>query len=187
MLRRERGVKWLDTERGRVALESFGAHEREGPESPNVAVVDRPAVVKRELYRGVFTLSVGQIPIVNQQRTSEAGLHDETIASGEIQYDELRATPTTRDLGSCDSSAELARRYLAEHIGPGDMNCRDSRAAHFSMKIARDRFGLRELRHGVPRPGLSLSSRYRRGTASRRRTLVRQSRGCIAVPHRRSR
>src|SRR6266550_4679090 len=114
MLRCERGVKWLDTEHGRVAHESLGAHERECPESPDVPVVDRPAVVKPDLDRRVITFSLGQIPIVDQQRASEAGLHDEMVACRQIQYDELRATPTTCDFGACDSLSQLARRHVAK-------------------------------------------------------------------------
>jgi hypothetical protein len=95
--------------------------------------MDRPAVVKLDFDRRVVALTLGQIPIVNQQRASEARLHDEMVAGGEIQYDELRATPTTCDFGASDALAQLTRRHLAEHVGLGDMNCRDSRAAHFSV------------------------------------------------------
>src|SRR6266516_4228788 len=109
MFRGERGVKWLDTERRGVAFKSIGTHERESAEAPDIAVVERAAVVQRELDRRVLAFTVREVAGVDEQRTREPRLHDEVLAGRKVQDDELCATPAARDCGTGDALAQLAR------------------------------------------------------------------------------
>ena len=77
---RERAVKWLDPKRGRVRLEARGRHHRHGPETPNVAVVQRSPVVERERDGRISALVRRETPVVDEQGPGKARLYDEPFA-----------------------------------------------------------------------------------------------------------
>src|SRR5689334_3779786 len=100
MLCGEGRVKWLDAERLGVLRKALGAHQRERPESANVAIMNRASVGQRQLDRRVFSLAVGKIAGIDEQRTGEARLHDDPITGRKIEHDELGASPPASDLGA---------------------------------------------------------------------------------------
>src|SRR3954467_6546957 len=109
MLGGEGRVKGLDAQRRGIAGEAFRRHERDGAEAADVAVVNRAAVVQAELHRRVRTLALRQIPVIDEQRTGEAGLNDESVSAREIEHDELGAPPTALDDRSDNATLQLAR------------------------------------------------------------------------------
>src|SRR5438874_10896922 len=127
MLGRERRVKGLDAECCSVALESLCSHEGERPQSPDVTVVNGASVVELELNGRVFALAIGQPTGVNEQRSGESRLHDEAVAGGEVEDDELGATPAALDCGARRATRQLVRRDFAQDVRFGYTNAGDSR------------------------------------------------------------
>src|SRR6185312_5184517 len=97
MLGGKRGIKRLDAKAGRVPRELIRRHERDGAESPDVSVVERSAVVERELDRRVAPFLWWQLAGVDEQRAGEARLNHEPLAGGQIEDDELGPTPDVLD------------------------------------------------------------------------------------------
>ena len=148
MLGGERGVKGLATEPGGVSGKPLLAHERQRAEPSNVAIVNRTTILEAKLNGRVRAFALRQISRVDEQRAGEAWLDNHAIAGGEIEDDELGASPTAIDCCACGTACEGTRRDLAKYVGFGDADPRDPCAPDRAIQISRDRFGLRELRHG---------------------------------------
>ena len=98
MRRREGWVKRLDAECAGVFVEPLRRHQRDGPETTNVAVVQIATVVERQMQRGVAALrDSGRGPRDQQQRARESRLDDDAVAGREIEHDELGAPPARLD------------------------------------------------------------------------------------------
>src|SRR4051812_48499165 len=109
MLGGEGRVKGLDAQRRGIAGEAFRGHERNGAKAADVTIVNRAAVVQAELYRRVRTLALRQVPVIDEERAGEAGLHDESVSTREIEHDELGAPPATLDDRADNAMLQLAR------------------------------------------------------------------------------
>src|SRR5689334_3804112 len=94
----ERAVKWLNAQRRCIARESFGVHQRDRSQPPDIAVVQRSTIVENELDRRILALPLRKISGVNQQGAREARLNDQAFTSREVEHDELRAPPGPGDL-----------------------------------------------------------------------------------------
>ena len=105
----EGGVKGLDAERGGIARESLGMHERDGAETADISVVDGATIIEPELDRRVRALAFGQVPVIDEQRASEARLNNESVSTGQVEDDELGATPAALDDGAGRATIELSR------------------------------------------------------------------------------
>jgi hypothetical protein len=148
MVDRERRVKRLDAESGGVFGESPRRHDGDRSESADVAVVQGASIVEDELERGIPPLLRRKLAGVDQQRAGKAGLHDESVARGEIEHNKLCAAPRARDGRARHSANELSSRSLAQDIGFGDPRACDRATAQRRVEVAGDRLGLRKFGHG---------------------------------------
>src|SRR5688500_13715469 len=140
-------VKRLDAEHRRVFVEASAAHQRDGAESTDVAVVEVPAIVQLEAQRGVRSLVLGQWPATEEKRTGEAGLHHDAIAGVELQHDQLGAAPRSHETAAHGTSAEVGCRTLAEHVRSDDADLGDAATGDLAIEVPGDRLSLWELRH----------------------------------------
>src|SRR5215471_14592922 len=143
----ERSVKWLDAERRRVAREAIGVHQSDRSEPSNIAVVKGSAIVENELDGRVLTLTFGQIARVDQQRTGETRLHNQMIAAGEIENDQLRASPRPSDSHADEPLCQRARADLAQDVRTAYVNGDDGSSCALAIEVAGDGLGFRKLRH----------------------------------------
>src|SRR5688572_21230825 len=133
----------FEPKRASITRESRLIHQTDGPEPANVAVMHRAPVVQGKLDGRVPSLALRQLAGIDEKRARKARLHDEGIAGGQLDHDELRATPHPRDRRAAYTPAELRRRYLAEDVGAGDASEGDDATSDRRVEIARDRLGLR--------------------------------------------
>src|SRR5215203_2914824 len=114
MERREGGVKRLDAERGGVVVPALRAHQRDGAEAADVAVMEGASVVETQVQRGVAALAVGEgmLRVLEQQRAGEAGLHHEPLARRQVEHDELRAPPGTLYRGAGEAARKVGGAYV---------------------------------------------------------------------------
>ena len=124
-------------ERPRVPRESAFVHHAHRPEPTNVAVVKRTLVLEHELDGRVATLVFRELSGVDEQRSREPWLDDDSILRREIENDQLRATPRVVNDCADDAAAELARIDLAEHVAPFDPNVDDPDACDRAVEVAR--------------------------------------------------
>ena len=140
----ERRVKWLDAERRHVFGETIGGHQGHRAEPPNVAVVERPAVVEREFDRRVAALVLRKSAAVDEQRAGEPRLHDDAVARRQVEHDELGAAPAARDRRAGRAAGRIrAARALAQHVALDDDDADDRATGDLAIEIARDRLGFR--------------------------------------------
>ena len=151
MLRRERGVKWLDAKSARVALEALARHERDRAEPADIAVVKIAAVVEMESERGVRSFRGRQRTATEEEGAGEPWLDDEAVAGIEVQHDELGAAPATEHRGASKQFREICGRDLTEYVGPRDQDVRDAPPANLTVEVASNGFGLWKLRQGSGR------------------------------------
>src|SRR6059058_1770172 len=102
-------VKWLDAQSAGVFVEARGIHECHGPEAAHVAVVKCASIVEGELHRRVLAQLRRKRAVVDQESARKPRLHDEPIAGGEVQHDQLRTAPRSFDCDACGALGELAR------------------------------------------------------------------------------
>src|SRR6185369_10195946 len=117
MLGGKSAVKWFDAQRGTVFRESRVGHQRDGPQTPDVAVVKRATVGELECHGGVLQLLSGQGAVVDQQAAGEAWLNHEVVFGGQVEHDELGAAPAARERGAREPRDELLRSDLAKNVG----------------------------------------------------------------------
>jgi hypothetical protein len=147
MLGGELGVKWLDAQCVGVRAEALVAHQRNGSEPANVAVVHATSVVELDSERRIRQLFRGKFPVVDQQRAREARLHHDVVAGRQIEHDELGAAPAAFDAGGREPFRQAARVRFAQDVRLRDSNRHDARAANLAIQIAGDRLGLWQLGH----------------------------------------
>src|SRR5690348_13352657 len=145
MLRRERGVKGLDAESVRVALEALRGHERHGAEPADVAIMEIATVVESQPEGGVRRLFGREGAAAEEQGAGEARLDDDSIAGIELENDQLRSAPAAEHLGASESLREPGRRDVAEHVGSRDLDARDRSPADLAIEVARDGLSFRKL------------------------------------------
>src|SRR5687767_10269596 len=156
---REGRVKWLNAKPFRVVRQSPGAHECDGAEAANVAIVQGTAVRESQLQRGVGQLTLRQRPIVDQEGSGKSWLNDQRIASRELDDDELGPPPAPRDRRTGKSAGQSPGAGLAQDVRARDVNSGDSGASDRPVEVTGDRLSFRKLGHcAAPR-----ANRYRCG------------------------
>ena len=144
MLRREITVKWFDAKRGSVLLESPRRHERDGSESPDVAIMKRAAVGEIESKRRITKLALVEVVTgVDQQRPRKSGLNDHSISAREIEHNEFRSSPGAIDRRAHHALPQCDRGDLAKDVGFRNGDGDDARSGDLAIQIARDRLGFR--------------------------------------------
>jgi hypothetical protein len=146
MLRRERGVKGLDAESARVSLEALGAHERDGAQPADVAVVQVPAVVEGEAQGGVGSFVGRKGPAAEQQGPREPRLDDDAIARTEIEDDELRPALAAKHLDASEATHKVLRRDFSQDVRLRDIHPHYAASTDLAVEVAGDRLRLRQLR-----------------------------------------
>src|SRR4051812_39733771 len=119
-------VKWLDAKRRSVFREALGRHQRDGSKAPNIAIVQRAAILQNELERRVRTLLVRKLSAVDEQRSGKAWLNDEPVSGGQIDHDQLRATPAPHDGRSRQPFSERLDADFAQNVRLRDADRRDA-------------------------------------------------------------
>src|SRR5688500_17533795 len=143
MRRREGMVKRLHTQSAGVRGETLPIEDGDRSQTPNVAIVQRPAVAESERERRISSFALRQRTLVEEQRPREAGLHDEVVAGREVEDDQLRAAPYARDGGANEPMRQFPGFHSAQDVRARDDDRRNGPSDDLAIEVPGDRFGLR--------------------------------------------
>src|SRR6266516_1971003 len=136
-------VKWLDAQFAGVFLEASRIHQRDSSKTTHIGVMQSSSVAEVETQRGIVELRAGEISGVDQERTGESRLYDDSVAGVEIDHYELGASPAAENRRAAQPACYGARTDFPQHIGFADRDASYLLPADRAVQIARDRFRLR--------------------------------------------
>jgi hypothetical protein len=143
MRRCKRTVKRLNAEFPGVFSESLLIHEREGAEPADIGIVQSSTIVEIHPQSRVFERFLTESAVVDEQRTREPRLHDDTLAGVEVDHYQLRPPPAAHDSRVAQPSRQRPRAYFPENVCFPNRDSCDGATTDRGVQIARDRLGLR--------------------------------------------
>jgi hypothetical protein len=100
-------------------------------------------VIEIESHRRVVELVARKMSVVDEQRAGESRLNDESIASVEVENNELGASPAADYRSILYTFRQRARIHFTQNVALSNRDLRDLPSANRAVEIARDRLGLR--------------------------------------------
>src|SRR5690606_38064409 len=134
-------VKWLHTEAPLVLGPALRGEQAYGAQPAYIAVVQSSAVVEQKVERGVGSVTLVQVAIVQQQATGKSRLYGQPVAGREVEDDQLCTTPGALNARALETPGELKRCNFAQHVGPPDAYAEDRSANYLAREITRDSLG----------------------------------------------
>jgi hypothetical protein len=104
--------------------------------------VEGATVAQVERDGRVTALFIGQITRIDQQRSGESRLHEQTVARGQLDDDQFRTSPAAADHSSSEATRQLVGTDPAKYIRARDADCDDSLPRKLAIEVASDRLSL---------------------------------------------